>query len=702
MRPVTDLQRRVAPFQVVTDMTPSGDQPTAIAELERRVKAGEKDNVLLGATGTGKTATVAWLIERLQRPALVMQPNKTLAAQFANELREMLPNNAVEYFVSYYDYYQPEAYVPQTDTYIEKDSSINDEVDRLRHSATNSLLTRRDTVVVASVSCIYGLGTPQEYVDRMVRLKVGQEIERDQLLRRLVDMQYARNDLSFTRGTFRVRGDTIEVIPQYEELAVRIEMFGDEIEKLSTLHPLTGEVITEDPELYIFPASHYVAGPERMERAIRGIEAELGASLTTMEKQGKLLEAQRLRMRTTYDIEMMRQVGTCSGIENYSRHIDGREAGTAPNTLLDYFPEDFLLVLDESHQSVPQIGAMYEGDASRKRTLVDHGFRLPSAMDNRPLKWEEFLERIGQTVYLSATPGPYELGRSKGEVVEQVIRPTGLVDPEVIVKPTKGQIDDLVHEIRERTEKNERVLVTTLTKKMSEDLTDYLLELGIRVRYLHSEVDTLRRIELLRELRMGEFDVLVGINLLREGLDLPEVSLVAILDADKEGFLRSETSLIQTIGRAARNVSGQVHMYADRVTPSMERAIEETNRRRAKQVAYNEANGVDPQPLRKKIADILDSLTREDADTERLLGGGRQQSRGKAPVPGLSARQTGQHAKAIVGEMPRAQLESLVQSLTEQMHTAAADLQFEVAARLRDEIKELKRELRDMREAGVH
>ncbi|MEU8270495.1 excinuclease ABC subunit UvrB [Sphaerisporangium sp. NPDC049002] len=702
MRPVTDLQRKVAPFQVVTDMTPSGDQPTAIAELERRVKAGEKDNVLLGATGTGKTATVAWLIERLQRPALVMQPNKTLAAQFANELREMLPNNAVEYFVSYYDYYQPEAYVPQTDTYIEKDSSINDEVDRLRHSATNSLLTRRDTVVVASVSCIYGLGTPQEYVDRMVRLKVGQEIERDQLLRRLVDMQYARNDLAFTRGTFRVRGDTIEVIPQYEELAVRIEMFGDEIEKLATLHPLTGEVITEDPELYIFPASHYVAGPERMERAISGIETELAQSLATMEKQGKLLEAQRLRMRTTYDIEMMRQVGTCSGIENYSRHIDGREAGTAPNTLLDYFPEDFLLVLDESHQSVPQIGAMYEGDASRKRTLVDHGFRLPSAMDNRPLKWEEFLDRIGQTVYLSATPGPYELGRSKGEVVEQVIRPTGLVDPEVIVKPTKGQIDDLVHEIRERTDKDERVLVTTLTKKMSEDLTDYLLELGIRVRYLHSEVDTLRRIELLRELRMGEFDVLVGINLLREGLDLPEVSLVAILDADKEGFLRSETSLIQTIGRAARNVSGQVHMYADRVTPSMERAIEETNRRRAKQVAYNEANGVDPQPLRKKIADILDSLTREDADTERLLGGGRQQSRGKAPVPGLSSRQTGQHAKAIVGEMPRAQLESLVQSLTEQMHTAAADLQFEVAARLRDEIKELKRELRDMREAGVH
>ncbi|MCC5575522.1 excinuclease ABC subunit UvrB [Microtetraspora sp. AC03309] len=696
------MQRKVAPFEVVTDMTPSGDQPSAIADLERRVKAGDKDNVLLGATGTGKTATVAWLIERLQRPALVMQPNKTLAAQFANELREMLPNNAVEYFVSYYDYYQPEAYVPQSDTYIEKDSSINEEVERLRHSATNSLLTRRDTVVVASVSCIYGLGTPQEYVDRMVRLKVGQEIERDQLLRKLVDMQYARNDLSFTRGTFRVRGDTIEIIPQYEELAVRIEMFGDEIEKLATLHPLTGEVITEDPELYIFPASHYVAGPERMERAVRDIEAELAESLSRMEQQGKLLEAQRLRMRTTYDIEMMRQIGTCSGIENYSRHIDGRGPGTAPHTLLDYFPEDFLLVLDESHQTVPQIGAMYEGDASRKRTLVEHGFRLPSAMDNRPLKWEEFLERIGQTVYLSATPGPYELGRSKGDVVEQVIRPTGLVDPEVVVKPTKGQIDDLMHEIRVRTEKDERVLVTTLTKKMAEDLTDYLLENGIRVRYLHSEVDTLRRIELLRELRMGEFDVLVGINLLREGLDLPEVSLVAILDADKEGFLRSETSLIQTIGRAARNVSGQVHMYADKVTPSMERAIEETNRRRAKQMAYNSANGLDPQPLRKKIADILDSLAREDADTAQLLGGGgRQQSRGKAPVPGLASRTAGQHAKAIVGEMPRSQLEALVESLTEQMHTAAADLQFEVAARLRDEIKELKRELRDMREAGV-
>ncbi|SDR12019.1 Excinuclease ABC subunit B [Thermostaphylospora chromogena] len=694
------MQRKVAPFKVVTEMTPSGDQPQAIDELERRIKAGAKDVVLLGATGTGKTATVAWLIERLQRPTLVMQPNKTLAAQFANELREMMPHNAVEYFVSYYDYYQPEAYVPQSDTYIEKDSSINEEVERLRHSATNSLLTRRDTVVVASVSCIYGLGTPQEYVDRMVRLRTGQEIERDGLLRRLVDMQYTRNDHSFTRGTFRVRGDTVEIIPQYEELAVRIELFGDEIEKLATLHPLTGEVISEDDEVYIFPASHYVAGPERMERAIAGIEAELAERLAELERQGKLLEAQRLRMRTTYDIEMMRQVGTCSGIENYSRHIDGRAPGSAPHTLLDYFPEDFLLVIDESHQTVPQIGAMYEGDASRKRTLVEHGFRLPSALDNRPLKWEEFLERIGQTLYLSATPGPYELGRVGGDVVEQVIRPTGLVDPEVVVKPTKGQIDDLVHEIRVRAERDERVLVTTLTKKMAEDLTDYLMDLGIRVRYLHSEVDTLRRVELLRELRMGEFDVLVGINLLREGLDLPEVSLVSILDADKEGFLRSETSLIQTIGRAARHVSGQVHMYADTITPSMQRAIDETNRRRAKQIAYNKEHGIDPKPLRKKIADILDQIIREDADTERVLGGGRTQSRGKAPVPGL-ARQTGQHAKAIAGEMPRAQLESLIESLTEQMRQAAADLQFEVAARIRDEIKELKRELRDMREAGV-
>jgi excinuclease ABC subunit B len=703
MRPVSDLQRRVAPFQVVTDMVPAGDQPRAIGELERRIRGGATDTVLLGATGTGKTATVAWLAERLQRPTLVMLPNKTLAAQFANELREMLPHNAVEYFVSYYDYYQPEAYVPQTDTYIEKDSSINDEVDRLRHSATNSLLTRRDTIVVASVSCIYGLGTPQEYVDRMLKLQVGGTVERDMLLRKLVGMQYQRNDLAFSRGTFRVRGDTIEIIPVYEELAVRIEMFGDEIERLMTLHPLTGEVISEDDELYVFPASHYVAGPERMARAIAGIEAELAERLAELEQQGKMLEAQRLRMRTTYDIEMMRQVGSCAGIENYSRHIDGRAAGSPPNTLLDYFPEDFLLVIDESHVTVPQIGAMYEGDVSRKRVLVEHGFRLPSAIDNRPLTWDEFGERIGQTLYMSATPGPYELQRTGGEVTEQVIRPTGLVDPEVIIKQTKGQIDDLVHEIRLRSERNERVLVTTLTKKMSEDLTDYLLELGIRARYLHSEVDTLRRVELLRELRLGEYDVLVGINLLREGLDLPEVSLVSILDADKEGFLRSGTSLIQTIGRAARNVSGQVHMYADQITPSMQRAIDETNRRRDKQIAYNLEHGIDPTPLRKRIADILDQLVREDADTEKLIGGaGRQQSRGKAPVPGLSsrARASGEGAAKGGGEA-RGDLISLISELTDQMHAAAAELQFELAARIRDEIRDLKHELRGMQAAGV-
>ncbi|HEV3379430.1 MAG TPA: excinuclease ABC subunit UvrB [Trebonia sp.] len=712
MRPVTDLQRKVAPFEVVTEMVPAGDQPAAIAEITKRVQAGEKDTVLLGATGTGKTATVAWIAEQVQRPVLVMLPNKTLAAQFANELREMLPRNAVEYFVSYYDYYQPEAYVPQTDTYIEKDSSINDEVERLRHSATNSLLTRRDTIVVASVSCIYGLGTPQEYVDRMLKVKVGDTIEREALLRKLVEMLYTRNDMAFTRGTFRVRGDTIEVIPQYEELAVRIEMFGDEIERLSTLHPLTGEVMSEDGELYVFPASHYVAGEQRMERAIAGIEAELGQRLAEMENQGKLLEAQRLRMRTTYDIEMMRQVGSCSGIENYSRHIDGREAGTPPNTLLDYFPEDFLLVIDESHNTVPQIGAMYEGDVSRKRVLVEHGFRLPSAIDNRPLTWDEFCGRIGQTIYLSATPGPYELKRVGGDVVEQVIRPTGLVDPQVIIKPTKGQIDDLLEEIRVRSERDERVLVTTLTKKMAEDLTDYLLENGVRARYLHSEVDTLRRVELLRELRLGEYDVLVGINLLREGLDLPEVSLVAILDADKEGFLRSTTALIQTIGRAARNVSGEVHMYADKVTASMQFAIDETNRRREKQVAYNEANGIDPQPLRKRIADILDQIVREDADTEQLIGGGgRQQSRGKSPVPGLSsraraaARGAGGAPEATAGGgadgEPRGDLVALITELSDQMHAAAAELQFEVAARLRDEIKELKHELRGMQAAGV-
>ncbi|MFE7593882.1 excinuclease ABC subunit UvrB [Kitasatospora sp. NPDC057512] len=695
MRPITSIERSVAPFEVVSPFQPNGDQPAAIAELERRIRGGEKDVVLLGATGTGKSATTAWMIEKLQRPTLVMAPNKTLAAQLANEFRELLPNNTVEYFVSYYDYYQPEAYVPQTDTYIEKDSSINEEVERLRHSATNSLLTRRDVVVVASVSCIYGLGTPQEYVDRMVRLKVGEEIDRDELLRRFVDIQYARNDVAFTRGTFRVRGDTIEIFPVYEELAVRIEMFGDEIEALYTLHPLTGEIISQDDSVHVFPASHYVAGPERMERAVNGIEAELALTLAKLEKQGKLLEAQRLRMRTTYDIEMLRQIGTCSGVENYSMHFDGREPGSPPNTLLDYFPEDFLLVIDESHVTVPQIGAMYEGDASRKRTLVEHGFRLPSAMDNRPLKWEEFLERTDQTVYLSATPGPYELSRGDGQV-EQIIRPTGLIDPEVIVKPTEGQIDDLVHEVRRRVERDERVLVTTLTKKMAEDLTDYMLGLDIRVRYLHSDVDTLRRVELLRELRAGRYDVLVGINLLREGLDLPEVSLVAILDADKEGFLRSGTSLIQTIGRAARNVSGQVHMYADRITPAMEKAIDETNRRRAVQQAYNKEHGIDPQPLRKKIGDILDTLAREDVDTDELLSTGyRNQGKGKAPVPSLGAER--KPAKSL----PAAELADLIQEMTDRMHTAAADLQFEVAARLRDEVKELKKELRQMREAGV-
>jgi excinuclease ABC subunit B len=690
VRPVTDLQRRVEPFQVISDYQPAGDQPEAIDDLARRLNAGEKDVVLLGATGTGKSATTAWLIERLQRPTLVMAPNKTLAAQLANEFRELLPNNAVEYFVSYYDYYQPEAYVPQTDTYIEKDSSINEEVERLRHSATNSLLTRRDVVVVATVSCIYGLGTPQEYVDRMVRLRVGDEIERNALLRRFVDIQYTRNDIAFQRGTFRVRGDTIEIIPVYEELAVRIEMFGDEVERILTLHPLTGEVIREEQEMYIFPATHYVAGPERMDRAIRQIESELEVRLEEFERQGKLLEAQRLRMRTTYDIEMMRQVGFCSGIENYSRHIDGREAGSAPNCLLDYFPEDFLLVIDESHVTVPQIGAMYEGDASRKRVLVEHGFRLPSAMDNRPLRFDEFLERVGQTVYLSATPGSYELGKTGGEFVEQVIRPTGLVDPQIVVKPTRGQVDDLVASIRERAERDERVLVTTLTKKMSEDLTDYLLELGIRVRYLHSEVDTLRRVELLRELRLGQYDVLVGINLLREGLDLPEVSLVAILDADKEGFLRSGTSLIQTIGRAARNVSGEVHMYADTMTPSMRHAIDETNRRRAKQVAYNTERGIDPQPLRKKIADITDLIAKEDQDTRELLG----ESRG-TKAPGV-----GRHAKEFAS-LPRQELLDLIGSLTDQMHSAAAELQFELAARLRDEVAELKKELRGMEAAGI-
>ena len=678
----------VTPFKVISDYTPSGDQPTAIEELVARIERGEKDVVLLGATGTGKSATTAWLVERLQRPTLVLAPNKTLAAQLANEFKELFPENAVEYFVSYYDYYQPEAYVPQTDTFIEKDSSINEEVERLRYSATYSLLTRRDVIVVATVSCIYGLGHPDEYYQHVIHLKVGDEIERNSLLRNFVDVQYKRNDMAFERGTFRVRGDTIEIIPVYEELAIRIEMFGDEIERITTLHPLTGEIISDVPEIFIFPATHYTASKERMKEAISNIEAELAVRLTELEKANKLLEAQRLRMRTTFDIEMMQQVGFCSGIENYSRHIDGRSAGSAPSCLLDYFPDDFLCVIDESHITVPQIGAMFEGDSSRKRTLVEHGFRLPSALDNRPLKFDEFLARTGNKIYLSATPGKYELAQTHGEFVEQVIRPTGLVDPKVVIKPIRGQIDDLLHEIQLRAERNERVLVTTLTKKMAEDLTDYFMEAGVRVRYLHSEVDTLRRVELLRELRTGEYDVLIGINLLREGLDLPEVSLVAILDADKEGFLRSTTSLIQTIGRAARNVSGEVHMYADNLTDSMKRAIEETNRRRDKQITFNKEHGVDPQPLRKRIADITDLIAQESDDTDALI------SKKKNSVT------VGVHSKAL-GEMPQNELLGLIESLTEQMRNAASALHFELAARLRDEISELKKELRSMNDAGV-
>ena len=715
-----EIKRVVAPFEVVSPYQPAGDQPKAIAELTERVENGEKDIVLMGATGTGKSATAAWLVESVQRPTLVMVQNKTLAAQLANELRELLPNNAVEYFVSYYDYYQPEAYVPQTDTFIEKDSSINEEVERLRHSATNSLLTRRDVVVVSTVSCIYGLGTPEEYVEQMVTLKRGDEIDRDDLLRQFVNMQYARNDMDFHRGTFRVRGDTVEIIPMYEEHAIRIEFFGDEIEAIYTLHPLTGEVIREEDEMYVFPASHYVAGPERMARAIASIEDELQERLQTLESQGRLLEAQRLRMRTTYDLEMMEQMGFTSGIENYSRHIDGRSAGSAPHCLLDYFPDDFLLIIDESHVTVPQIGAMYEGDMSRKRTLVEHGFRLPSAMDNRPLKWDEFLERIGQTIYLSATPGKYELPQADG-YVEQIIRPTGLVDPEVIVKPTKGQIDDLLEQIQERTERDERVLVTTLTKRMAEDLTEYLVQHGVRVQYLHSDVDTLKRVELLRELRLGTFDVLVGINLLREGLDLPEVSLVAILDADKEGFLRSTTSLIQTIGRAARNVSGQVHMYADTVTDSMRTAIDETNRRREIQQAYNREHGIDPQPLRKKIADITDVLAREEEDTHELLQLRKSGKKGSRTVEAgaktgsstsskiaastpesdalLAKAQDRVRADGLAAE-PAEDLLELIEQLSEQMRLAAENLQFELAARLRDELTDLKKEFRQMREAG--
>ena len=688
------MTRQNKPFEVISPYTPSGDQPKAIRELAARIRDGEQDVVLMGATGTGKSATTAWLIEELQRPALVLEPNKTLAAQLAAEFRELLPNNAVEYFVSYYDYYQPEAYVPQTDTFIEKDSSINDEVERLRHSATNSLLTRRDTVVVSSVSCIYGLGTPEEYVARMIELERGMIIDRDALLRRFVAMQYVRNDMAFTRGTFRVRGDTIEIIPVYEELAIRIEMFGDEIDSLAVLHPLTGDVIDQVDHTYLFPASHYVAGEERMKKAIASIEDELDDRLAWFRGQNKLLEEQRLRMRTTFDLEMLKEIGSCSGVENYSRHIDGRGPGTPPHTLLDYFPDDFLLIIDESHVTVPQIGAMFEGDMSRKRTLVDYGFRLPSAMDNRPLKWDEFTERIGQTVYLSATPGPYELERSDG-VVEQIIRPTGLVDPLVVVKPTEGQIDDLLEQVRVRVERDERVLVTTLTKKMAEELTTYLAERGVKVEYLHSDVDTLRRVELLRELRLGTFDVLVGINLLREGLDLPEVSLVSILDADKEGFLRSTRSLIQTIGRAARNVSGEVHMYADNMTDSMNEAISETMRRREIQIAYNKEHGIDPQPLRKKISDVTDMLAREQVDTQTLLEGGYRKEKSKRE----RSDATGGGRAVTSGQRAEAELAELIEELSAQMMTAAQHLQFEVAARLRDEIEDLKKELRAMKRA---
>ena len=683
-RPVGKIERREKPFEVVSEFEPSGDQPTAIAQLDERLNRGERDVVLMGATGTGKSATAAWLIEKQQRPTLVMAPNKTLAAQLANELRQLLPNNAVEYFVSYYDYYQPEAYIAQTDTYIEKDSSINDDVERLRHSATSALLSRRDVVVVSSVSCIYGLGTPQSYLDRSIVLRVGEEVERDRFLRLLVDVQYERNDIDFKRGTFRVKGDTVDIIPAYEEVAVRVEFFGDEVDSLYYIHPLTGDVISQEDEVRIFPATHYVATDERMEKAIEAIKEELADRLEELENKGKLLEAQRLRMRTEYDLEMIQQVGFCSGIENYSRHMDGRPAGSAPATLIDYFPEDFLTIIDESHVTVPQIGGMFEGDMSRKRNLVEFGFRLPSAVDNRPLTFDEFEARVGQTVYMSATPGDYELEAAQGEFVEQVIRPTGLVDPKVTVKPTKGQIDDLIDEIRTRTAKDERVLVTTLTKRMAEDLTDYLLDNGIKVRYLHSDIDTLQRVELLRQLRLGEYDVLVGINLLREGLDLPEVSLVAILDADKEGFLRSTKSLIQTIGRAARNVSGEVIMYADQVTESMQEAIDETERRREKQIAYNEEHGIDPQPLRKAIADILDQVY-EDADADASAS--------------LSS-DTAVAERADVSNMASDEVQKLIDDLTVQMRDAAGELKFELAGRLRDEIADLKRELRGIKDTG--
>ena len=684
--------RSFTPFKVESDYQPSGDQPAAIAGLVKRLNAGERDVVLLGATGTGKSATTAWLIEALQRPTLVMAHNKTLAAQLVTELRQMFPNNAVEYFVSYYDYYQPEAYVPQTDTFIEKDSSINEEVERLRYSATMSLLSRRDVIVVSTVSCIYGLGAPKEYLDQSIPLQVGQRIDRDELIRDFVSIQYQRNDVDFSRGNFRVKGDTIEIIPVYDEFATRVEFFGDEIEAIYSLHPLTGDVIKKLDAVAIFPASHYVASPVQMGRAIEEIENELASRLREFEASGKLLEAQRIKMRTNFDLEMIRELGFCSGIENYSRHIDGRAPGEPPSCLLDYFPEDFLTVIDESHATVPQIGAMYEGDSSRKRTLVEHGFRLPSALDNRPLRWTEFQQRVGQTVYLSATPGKYELGAADG-VVEQIIRPTGLVDPKIVLKPTKGQIDDLLEEIRVRAAKDERVLVTTLTKKMAEELTDFLSEAGVKVRYLHSDVDTLKRVELLRQLRQGVFDVLVGINLLREGLDLPEVSLVAILDADKEGFLRSATSLIQTIGRAARNINGEVHMYGDNLTESMRKAIDETNRRREKQVAYNKALGVDPKPLQKKIIDITDQIEREELDTAELIAElGKSKGRKATAVPLRSNRG--------IASMAQDEILAVVMDLDTQMRHAASELQFELAARLRDEIAELKHELRQMKKAG--
>jgi excinuclease ABC subunit B len=686
------MERDQKPFKVISPFQPAGDQPQAIAELSDRINNGERDVVLLGATGTGKSATTAWLIEKLQRPTLVVVHNKTLAAQLASELREMFPENAVEYFVSYYDYYQPEAYVAQTDTFIEKDSTINEEVERLRYSATMSLLSRRDVIVVATVSCIYGLGAPKEYLAQSLPLSVGQRIDRDELIRSLVAIQYQRNDIEFVRGNFRVKGDTVEVIAVYDEEATRIEFFGDEIEKIYRIHPLTGEILMERESVAIYPASYYVAPAERMAEAIEAIEEELEHRYKEFERQGKLLEAQRIKMRTTFDLEMIRELGFCSGIENYSRHIDGRSEGEPSACLLDYFPEDFLTVIDESHVTIPQIGAMYSGDSSRKRNLIDHGFRLPSALDNRPLRFDEFLERTGQTVYLSATPGKYELERADG-VVQQIIRPTGLVDPKVLVKPSKGQIDDLTEEIRLRVERDERVLVTTLTKRLAEEVTDYFTELGIRVRYLHSDVDTLRRVELLRELRQGLFDVLVGINLLREGLDLPEVSLVAILDADKEGFLRSTTSLIQTIGRAARNVNGEVHMYADKITDSMAKALDETNRRRDIQIAYNVANGVDPQPLRKKIADITDVLMREEVDTEALIEQLKKE-------PSRKVGSTPMRGRKNIGEQGKDQLLGVILELDAQMKEAARELKFELAARIRDEIGELKKELRQIESAG--